>query len=167
MAERLPFRWSYIVAPLAIFLITIILSAYFYHLLPVKVAVRFEFDGTPDMWLSREMTMVLALMPQLLLVLVAGGIAWGVTKLSPLFGQITSTEVRAERVVLFMGNLVALPQFILCFAMANVFSYNSYQIHLMPKWVFVLVIVGLVTIGLGIFWFFILSKVRGQGGQRD
>jgi len=112
------------------------------------------------------MTMVLALVPQLLLVLVAGGIVWGVTKLSPLFGQITSTEVRTERAVLFMGNLVALPQFILCFATVDVFSYNSYQIHLMPKWVFVLVVVGLVTIGLGIFWFFILSKIREQGGKR-
>ncbi|GAI09313.1 unnamed protein product, partial [marine sediment metagenome] len=81
------FRWSYIIAPLAILLLSIILSAYFYHLLPTEVAVHFELDGTPDGWLSREMTMVWVLLPQLLLVLLAGAITWGITKLGILSGQ--------------------------------------------------------------------------------
>jgi uncharacterized membrane protein len=166
MAERLSFRWSYIVAPLAILLLSIILSAYFYHLLPAEVAVHFEFDGTPDGWLSREMTMVLALLPQFLLVLVAVAITWGITKLGIFSGQTGSTWAKPERIVSFMGNLVALPQLIVCFAMLDIFSYNSYQTHIMPMWIFLLAIVGLVTIGLVILVVFILSKVRGQGGQR-
>jgi uncharacterized membrane protein len=156
--EGLPFRWSYIIAPLAIFLLSIILSTYFYHLLPSEVAVHFELDGTPDRWLSREMTMVLALMPQLLLVLLAGGVAWGIIKLGILPEQTGSSEVKAERIVSFMGNLVALPQLVVFFAMLDILSYNSYQIHILPMWIFLLAILILVIVALGVFGVFIFSK---------
>ena len=161
----MPFRWSYIIAPLAILLLSIILSAYFYHLLPVEVAVHFKLDGKPDRWLSREMTMVLMLIPQLLLVLVAGVIAWGVTRLGSRFGQMGGTGVKPERVVLFMGNLVALPQLIVLFAMLDILSYNSYQIHILPMWIFLLAILGLVTVALGVFGVFILSRARRAMSQ--
>ncbi len=157
-------RLSYIIVPIAILLLSAALSAYFYPLLPAEVAYHFEPDGTPDRWLSREMTMFWVLALQLVFVLLGGGIAWGVTKLSTLFGQAGSTKIKPERLVLFTGNFVALPQFIICFAMVDIFSYNSYQIHLMPMWVFLLVVLGLVTISLVMFGVLILSKVRG--GQR-
>ena len=160
MVERLSFRWSYIIAPLVVFLLSIILSAYFYHLLPTEVATHFQLDGTPDRWLSREMTMVLVLLPQLLLVLLAGAIAWGITKLGILSGQTGSTWVKPETIVSFMGNLVALPQLVVCFAMLDIFSYNSYQTHIMPMWIFLLAILGLVTIALGMFVVFIFCKAR-------
>ena len=159
--ERLSFRWSYIIAPLAILLLSIALSAYFYHLLPAEVAYHFEYDGTPDSWLSRGMFILIVLMLQLFLVLLAGGGVWVITKLSARFGQIESIRVKAERIVLLMGNLVALPQLIICFAMADIFSYNSYQTHIMPMWVFLLAFVGLATISMVIFLVYILSKVKG------
>jgi len=146
--------------PLAVFLLSLTLSACFYHLLPAEVACHFELDGTPDRWLSREMTMVWVLVLQLVFVLLAGATSWGVTRLSARFGQIKSTGVRLERVVLFMGNLIALPQLIVCFAMVDIFSYNLYQRHIMSIWIFPLVILGLVTIALGIFLVYILSKAR-------
>jgi len=159
-AEGLPFRWSYIMVPLAILSLSIILSAYFYHLLPAEVAVHFKVDGTPERWLSREMTMVWVLMPQLLLVLLAGAIAWGITKLAARFWQPRGTRTNLETILSLMGNMIALPQIIVCFAMVDVFSYNSYQTHIMPMWVFLLVILGLVTISLGIFLVSILLKAR-------
>jgi len=156
-------RLSYIIGPLAVLLLSLALAAYFYHLLPAELAFHFELDGTPDRWLSREMTLVWALLPQLVFVLVAWGVAWGVTKLSARFGEGRS-GVRTGKVVLFMGNLIALPQLLLCFAMVDIFSYNLYQTHLMPMWAFLLVILGLVTITLGVFLVYIFSRVRG--GQR-
>ena len=164
MAERLSFRWSYIIAPLAVLLLSLALAIYFYHRLPAELAYHFELDGTPDRWLSREATMLWMLLPQLAFVLVAWGVAWGVTRFSRRFGQIKGTAVGAEKVVLFMGNLIALPQLLLCFAMVDIFSYNLYQTHLMPIWAFLLVILVLVTIDLGVFLVYIFSKVRG--GQR-
>jgi len=158
--ERLPFRWSYIIAPLVIFLLSIILSAYFYHLLPGEVAVHFELDGTPDSWLEREMTMVWALVPQLLLTLLAGGVAWGITKLIILLGRSGSIGIRPARMASFMGNFVALPQLIVLFAMLDIFVYNAYQTHIMPTWIFLLALLGLATIVLGIFMVFIFLRAR-------
>ena len=148
--------------PLAILFLSIILSAYFYRLLPTEVAAHFQLDGTPDKWLSREMTMVLVLAPQFLLVLLAGAIAWGITKLGIPSGQTGNTWVKPERIVSFMSNLVALPQLIVCFAMLDIFSYNSYQTHIMPMWIFLLAIFGLATAALGLFLVFIFLKVRQQ-----
>jgi uncharacterized membrane protein len=157
-------RLSYIIGPLAVLLLSLTLAVYFYHLLPAELAYHFELDGTPDRWLSREVTMVWMLLPQLVFVLLAWGVAWGVTRFSRRFGQIKGGVVRAERVILFMGNLLALPQLLLCFAMVDIFSYNLYQTHLMPMWAFLLAIVGLVTIALGVFLVYVFSKMRG--GQR-
>ena len=107
--------------------------------------------------------MVWMLLPQLLLVLLAGGVAWGITKLGILVKQTGSIGVKAERIVSFMGNLVALPQLVLFFAILDILSYNSYQTHILPMWIFLLVILVLVTIGLGIFLVSVLLKVRGRG----
>ncbi len=160
-AGSLPFRWGYIILPIAVLLLSIILTAYFYRLLPAEVAYHFKLDGSPDKWLSREMITVWLLAPQLLLTLLAGGIAWGITKLSVLFSQMETTRIKPESIVSLMGNMIALPQVILCFAMLNIFSYNSYQIY-MPMWVLIVIIFGLATIVLGILLALIISRVRRQ-----
>ncbi len=160
--DTLPFRWSYIILPLATLLLSVILAAYFYRLLPTEVAYHFRLDGTPDRWLSREMTMVWVLAPQLFLALLAGGIGWGVTKLGILSRQPENTWVKPERILSLMGNIVALPQLIVCFAMLDIFSYNSYQRHIMPMWIFLLIILGLATIALGIFLVLTILKAKQQ-----
>ena len=156
--ETLPFHWSYIILPMAILFLSIVLSAYFYHLLPTEVAYHFKLDGSPDKWLSREMIIVWALMPQILLTLVAGAITWGITKLGILFSQAEGTLIKPEGILLLMGNMIVLPQIILCFAMLDIFSYNSYQMHLMPLWAFALIIMGLGGIILGIFFIRIVRR---------
>ncbi len=151
-AEGLPFRWRYVMLPVALLLLSILLSAYFYHQLPNEVAYHFKLDGSPDKWLSREMITLWLLVPQLLLTLVAGAITWGITKLGIIFRQPEATWINPERILLLMGNMIALPQIILCFAMLDVFSYNSYQIHLLPLWVFTLIIMVIGGIILGIIF---------------
>ncbi len=157
--ERLAFGWRYIILPVAIFFLSIILATFFYHQLPAEVAYRFKPDGSPDRWLSREMAMVWLLIPQFFLTLLAGGIVWGTTKLSTLFRQAERTVVK--RVILLMGNMIALPQIILGFAMLDIFSYNAYQMHIIPVWIFALIVMGLGSIVLGIF--FILAIRRAWG----
>ncbi|TRZ48880.1 MAG: DUF1648 domain-containing protein [Dehalococcoidia bacterium] len=148
----LPFHWNYIIAPLAILILSIILTAYFYHLLPQEVAYHFQPDGSPDRWLSRGAAIVWAVAPQLFLTLLAGAITWGITRLSRLSGQTEGTWIKPERVLSLMGNIIALPQIVLCFAMLDIFSYNSYQMNLMSVWVFALIIMVLGGIILGIFF---------------
>jgi len=154
----LAFHWSYIILPLAILLLSIVLTAYFYHLLPAEVAYSFKLDGSPDKWLSRGTIILWMLLPQLFLTLLAGAITWGITKLGILSKQTDGIRIKPERILYLMGNLVALPQIILCFALVNIFSYNSYQTHIMPLWVFALIIMGLGAIILSIF--FILAIRR-------
>ena len=157
-AETLSFHWSYIILPLAILALAIILTAYFYHQLPTEAAYHFKLDGSPDRWLGRGMVTIWLLVPQLLLTLVAAAITCGITKLGILPRQPESAWIKPEGMLSLMGNMVALPQIILCFAMLDIFSYNAYQMHIMPLWVFALVIMGLGAIILGIF--FILAIRR-------
>jgi len=160
--ETLPFRWSYIIVPVAVLLLSVILAAYFYHLLPAETAYHFKLDGTPDRWCSRETIMVWGLASQLLLTLMAVAITWGAAKLGILFRQTESTLIKPEGVLSLMGNMVALPQIVICFAMLDIFSYNLYQAHIMPMWLFLLIILVLATIGLGLFLVFTFSKAKRQ-----
>ncbi len=155
---RLPFRWGYIILPIAILLLSIVLTAYFYRLLPAEVAYHF-IDSSPDGWLSREMIIVWLLVPQLLLVLLAGGIGWGMTKLGALFRASEGTGTKPERIISLMSNMMALPQITLCFAILSIFSYNTYQIYI-PVWVLLLVILGLATIALGTLLVLFFLKAR-------
>ncbi len=154
----LAFHWNYIILPVVILFLSIILTIYFYRLLPVEVAYHFKADGSPDRWLGRGAIILWMLLPQLFLTLLAGVITWGITRLSALFRQPESTWIKPERILLLMGNMIGLPQIILCFAMLSVFSYNSFQIHLMPLWVFALIVMGLGGIILGIFFIRIVRQ---------
>jgi uncharacterized membrane protein len=160
MVDRLSFRWSYIIAPVVVFLLSVILFASFYHLLPAEVAVHFDFDGTPDNWLGRPMTGVVVLAPQLFFVLLAGGIVWGATKLDRRFGWTKGSGMKVGRIVSFMGNILALPQFIILFAMLDILSYNSYQTHILQMWLFLIVVLAVMTAGLLALAVFIFMRAR-------
>jgi uncharacterized membrane protein len=163
---RLSFRWSYIIAPVIVFLLSLALFAYFFHLLPTQVAVRFDTDGTPAGFLSRGAAMLWMLLPQFLLVLLAAGIAWGVAKLDAIWGWARG-GVNAKRIVSFMGNVIALPQLIILFAMLDILGYNSYQVHLLPMWTVWLVILGLATIALVMVAVFIYLRARKAMSQPE
>ena len=165
-ADRLSFRWRYIVLPLAVLLLSIVLAAYYYPRLPAELATHFKLDGTPDGWLGREIIMVWLLAPQLLLALLAGGIAWGTTRISALSKSAATTWIQPERILLFMGNIVALPQIILCFAMLDIFSYNLYQKHIMPMWLFLLIILALATAIIGALLVLTFLKAKKQFDPR-
>ena len=156
--QSITFRWKYIILPVGILFLCIILTGYFYHLLPGEVAYHFQ-DGSPDKWMSRGAIIAWMLTPQLLLALLAGAIVWGTIRLSAHFRQAVNTGV--EKMLSLMGNMVALPQIILGFAMLDIFSYNSYQIHLMPLWIFALIVMGLGGMALGIFFILAIQGILG------
>ena len=154
----LPFRWRYILLPTTILFLSILLSVYFYHLLPDFVAYHFKSDGSGDRWLNREAIIALAVVPQIILTLVGGCFTWGITKLGARFSQGKNAKMKTEEILLIMGNMIVLPQVIFCFAMLDIFSYNSYQIHIMPVWLFALIIMVLGGIILGILFARIILK---------
>ncbi|MFC2021063.1 DUF1648 domain-containing protein [Chloroflexota bacterium] len=149
----LTFHWNYIGLPVAILLFSVVLTAFFYPRLPAEVAYRFQPDGSPDNWGGKGAVILWTLLPQLLLTLVAGGIARGITGLIARLIKGQSTWMKPEIIISLMANMIALPQSILFFAMLDIFSYNSYQIHLLPLWVFALIVLVTGGIIIGIFFF--------------
>ena len=158
----LTFRWRYIVLPVSILLLSIILVVVFYGQLGGEVAYRFNSDGSPDGWLNRNAIVLWTLLPQLLLTLLVGVITWGIAKLGARVNQNTASGIKLERILLLMGNMVILPQIIICFALFDIFSYNLYQWHIMPLWVFALIIMVLGALVLSVFFIQAIRQVLGN-----
>ena len=77
--------------------------------------------------------------------------------------QAENTQIR--KVLSIMGNMVALPQIILTFAMLDIFFYNAYRIHLIPLWIFALIVMVLGSIFLGVFFIQAIKQSYGQTGK--
>lgn len=153
VAEAPAFRWRYIALPLVVLILTVAMVVYFYRLLPPEVAYHFQSDGSPDQWLNRSTIVLWALLPQFFLTILAGAITWGLTKLGSVSSDVAAIMAKLGRLLLVMGNMVAIPQVILCFAMLDIFSYNSYQVHILPLWVFALIVMVVGAIVLTVFFF--------------
>jgi hypothetical protein len=140
------------------------MTAFFYHLMPAEVAVHFS-DGTADAWISRSMTLVLALLPQGLLVLVGLALAWIMSLMVSRSWPAEGAKTDPRSIVALMGNMVALPQLVFGFAMADIFVYNAYQIHLPSVWIISLVVVVAGAIVIGVF--FTRAIRRERAGRRN
>ncbi|MFC1901661.1 hypothetical protein ACFLX3_01860 [Chloroflexota bacterium] len=156
-AKKTPFRWTYIALPGAILLFSVILAAGCFHRLPSEVAYHFT-DGAPDQWLGRGAVVAWTLIPQFALVVIALAITAGTAALSAR-SQIDETTP-VKRVLAIMGNIVAMPQLIIAFAMFDIFLYNIYQIHLIPLWAFAVIVIILGSMMLGIFLVQALRRFR-------
>ena len=131
--------------PVAILAVSVILTAVFFRLLPLELVYNFKGDLS-DNRVSREVIIAWTLGPQLFFVLLSAGIVLGIARLSTQFQQVDHKVV--NKILSIMGNMVALPQIILSFAMLDIFRYNAYQTHLFPLWVFalaVMVLGGIIT----------------------
>ena len=159
------FRWRYIALPLFLLLVAAGMIVFFYARLPVEVAYHFEADGSADRWVSRGAIILWLLGGQLFLTLLAVIVVWGVAKISIFFRQAERTLVKPESVVTLMGNMVVLPQVILVFAMLDIFSYNSYRIHLLPLWIIAVIVMLLGAIIMGGLFIGVLRRSLAQQRQ--
>ena len=147
-----PFRWRYIIIPLVIFALTAVLAAVCYARLPEETAYFFQDDDSPGRLAGRGVVVTWILVIQLVLLLAAGAITWGMTALSDRHVPPEGAGLRPERIITLMGNMIALPQVIAFFALLDIFSYNSYQIHLLPLWIFAVIVLVVGGIVLGVFF---------------
>ncbi|MFH1662745.1 MAG: DUF1648 domain-containing protein [Chloroflexota bacterium] len=156
---ELVFNWKYILLPLSILLLMTALTAIFYPQLTDEVAYRFSMNGSPKSWLSRQAILLLTLLPQFILFIIAIAITCGTAMAGRSIGQITRA-LKPERFLMLMGNLVALPQIIFGFVMLDVFIYNTHDNHLMPIWLFALIIMIIGGIILAIFFIQAFKRTR-------
>jgi hypothetical protein len=153
----LSFQWKYIALPLAVLAIAVII-AFLYLMLPGELSYGFR-AGAPEETTGRGVVLAWTLVPQFVFVLFAAGIVRGVVGFGRRLAPREGTGALPARVLFIMGNMLALPQLVLAFAMLDIFVYNSYRIHLMPIWVFALIIMALGGLLLGIFFVQALRRV--------
>lgn len=159
ITDRKPtFRWTFIILPVVLFFISLVLTAIFYQQLPTQVAYHFQGDS-PDKLLSRGPFIAWLLVPQFFFTL----LAFIVVRLVLLSARYWPEDITLMRRILpVMGNMIALPQIILTFAMLDIFLHNAYQIRLIPIWVFATIIMVLGVIILGVFFFQTIRQARRQ-----
>ncbi|MFH0942040.1 MAG: hypothetical protein V1823_03345 [Chloroflexota bacterium] len=164
-ARRAAFRPAYIILPALVFLLSAAITAWFYPRLPEELVYRFKPGAATQAHFPRQMAPALMLLPQLLLALPLGGITWGITRLTRAPDEKGNQSLALEKVILLMGNIAALPQLIVCFALADIFSYNSYGRHLMSLWLFgaVVLVTGAVFLG-SLFWGALRHRLPPESG---
>ena len=136
------FRWTYVVLPVALFLLAVILAACFYPFLPDEIAYHFQNDS-PDKWLSRGAFIGWMVLPQVFFAFLSI-IVVRIAMLGSRYLPQRSSPLPS--LLPIMGNMVALPQIVLIFAMLDFFLYNAYQIELIPLWIFTLIVLVLGTV---------------------
>lgn len=156
--NKIVFRWKYIVLPAVFLLLSVILAAFFYRLLPAEVAYHFQ-NSSPDKWLGRGAFIAWLVIPQFFFTL----LSFIVVRLVLLGSRYWPAEdTPIKKLLPVMGNMVALPQIIFLFAMLDFFLYNAYQIRLIPLWVITLIVMILGGAILGVFFIRIIRQFRRQ-----
>jgi uncharacterized membrane protein len=154
--SNIRFRWKHIALPLAVLVISIILAAVFYRALPAELSYHFQEDSQART-IGRGALLAWTITPQFIFTLLAFGIV-RVALLTTRYLQAEGTLI--PRVLLIMGNMLALPQIILAFAMLDIFLYNAYQIQLIPAWIFACIVLVLGGIVLGVFFIKAIRQAR-------
>lgn len=154
--NKIRFRWTYIALPAVLFLLSLIMAACFYPFLPDEIAYHFQNDS-PDKWLSRGAFIGWMVVPQVFFALFSIIVVRIVMLTSRYLPQQSSP---LPSLLPIMGNMVALPQIVLVFAMLDFFLYNAYQIKLFPLWIFTLIVLVLGAIILVILFIRTLRRYR-------
>ncbi len=145
-------------------LLSVILAAVFYNRLPFQVAYHFQSDGSADRWVIQPLIVFWTLLPQFLLTVGAMVVTWVISIMAKRFLNPEVALVKPQRIMLIMGNMVAIPQLILVFAMLDIFIYNSYQTHLRPSvLIFALIVMVVGGIFLGAFFVQTMRQVWLSG----
>jgi uncharacterized membrane protein len=152
------FRWRYVLLPAVLLILSLILALIFFGKLPGDTGWTFGSDGTPNRWAGRVLILLWGIGVQVLLFLVSAGLTRGIAEIYNRYADSNSGVVSPGAVISLMGNMVALPQVIIFFALVDIFSYNSYQTHFLPLWLNAVIV--LVTGGIILGIFFLRAGLR-------
>ncbi|HUT67767.1 MAG TPA: hypothetical protein VMW86_04370 [Dehalococcoidales bacterium] len=130
--------------------------------MPEEVAYRFS-GSEPTHWFGRGGVIAWALVLQFVFALLSLTIVFIATTASRRL-QIGETDLNRSLFTV-MGNLMALPQIILLFALLDIFLYNAYQIKLIPLWVIALIVMVLGGVVLGVYFIRTIRQFRRQQGK--
>ena len=160
--NKMAFRWTYIVLPVAFFLLSLILAAVFYSRLSADIAYHFNGD-LPDKWIARGAFITWMIIPQVFLIL----FSFAVVRLVMLMSRyLQGEDSPLPELLPVMGNMLVLPQIVLFFAMLEFFLYNAYQIKMMPLWIITLVVLVLGVVILGVLFTRTIRRFRRRQAKK-
>jgi uncharacterized membrane protein len=159
--NRLPFRWRYIISPVIVLAVYIVLAAVFYNRLPDQTAYTFTIDGAPNRFAVPSAVVIWGMIIQLVMALIGLGIVFGLSR-SGMMTRSPEQVMKPETLLTFMGNMPALPQLVFGFALYDIFTYNAFQKHTLPVWIFAIVVLAVATIAFFSFLVFVTMKVMRQ-----
>ena len=147
--KSIGFRWAYIAAPAAVLLIAVIIAVSLYGKLPQETAYRFS-GGVVVSRLDRAVFLAWVLGLQLVFVLLALALTFSITSAAR---RIQLAETPQNRMLFaIIGNIVALPQIIIAYAILDIFLYNIYEKALMSLWVFAVAVMFVGGVVLAVFF---------------
>lgn len=155
---RYPFQWRYIISPTVVFFLSVLLYAIFFNKLPEQVAYRFDFDGEPSAYMSDSGASALFLGIQAAIVIISFLVIKGISKLRFLTDS-GDVVFKPDKLLTLMGNIPVIPQLIFAFALLDMLTYNAYELHLMPLWIFTAIVLVISAVVLGILTIPALLKV--------
>jgi hypothetical protein len=135
--KSIRFRWGYIALPLVVLFIAIVIIAIFYGRLPSDTAYRFS-GGEAVSRVSRGAFLAWGLGLQFVFVLLALALTLLITATSRRI-QISETALN-QMVFRLIGNIIALPQIIIAYAMLDIILYNIYAKTLLSLWTFAIIV---------------------------
>jgi hypothetical protein len=154
------FHVKYFALPAAVLVLSLILIGVFYSKLPQETGWIFQEDGLPEKFMDKGMLVLWTAGIQVLLLLAALSITTGTAWIINRFGQSDKQGFNPKMIIIMMGNMLGMPQLIIFFAMLDIFSYNSYQLHVLPLWLIALLVLLAGGIIISIFFLRVLSHIR-------
>lgn len=157
---RLPFRWRYVVAPIVVLLVSVVAAVYFVRLLPAEVEYGYG-AGAGSRQVSRGLLLLVLLAPQFILAFLSAAVAHIVARVGTRFVREGGASAgTVESITTVMSNMVVLPQLVLCYAMIDIFRFNSYGTRLPPLYVFAVVVMLVGGAVLGLFFLRAVQQAR-------
>jgi uncharacterized membrane protein len=154
--NKIAFRWTFIVLPVAFLLLSLILAAIFYSRLPADIAYHFQGD-LPDKWIARGAFIAWMIIPQVFFTI----LSLAVVRIVMLASRYLPAEGSPlPNLLPIMGNMMALPQIVLFFAMLEFFLYNAYQIKMIPLWIVTLIVMILGGVVLCVLFIRTIRRFR-------
>jgi uncharacterized membrane protein len=152
------FRWGYVLLPLLMLVFSIVLIVVFYGRLPFPLAFHFDDAGAPDAFAIPGLFVFWVLFLQVILtfgaILVTRAVSW----LSRCFLTSGNIVINPRRILALTGNMVAIPQIIILYAILNIIIFNVYQVRIQPS----ILLFSLIVLMLGavILTVFLVQDVK-------
>ncbi len=159
----LKFRLSFVALPLAVLLLVIALSAIFYAQLPDEVYYRFDTSGSPSgNPIAKGSLVMLMVGVQLALFGIAYIATRSVGRVQLFRDNVNNFWFNPTRLLTLMGNMPAIIQLIMAYVLVDAIVYANQTDHLMPLWLFAVIV--LVSGGILILIFGVPIVIKAYKG---